>query len=157
MSWPQLATLGATEANIQLKMQVWADGLGNTRANTLQTCQVARLGRLVKGIEDGVNAARDPETPPVRYRIWIDSLCVPVAPRPEDAPDPERLRIYNLALGRMKDVYIKSAHVLVLDRTLMSYESGRMHQAEILLRIFASSQWMRRLWCLQGISLPLSP
>lgn len=138
-------------------MQVWADGLGNTKANTLQTCQVARLGRLVKAVESDFNATRDPETPPVRYRLWIDSLCVPVAPRPGDAFDPERLRIYNLALGRMKDVYIKAAHVLVLDKALMSYESDRMHQAEVLLRIFASSQWMRRLWCLQGESLPLSP
>ncbi|KAK4228128.1 hypothetical protein QBC38DRAFT_168864 [Podospora fimiseda] len=128
---------------------VWADGLGNTKANTLQTCQVARLGRLVKAVEDDFNA-KSPEQPPVKYCLWIDTLCVPVAPRPEDEPvDPERLRIYHLALGRMKDVYVDAAHVLVLDKALMIYEAETRHPAEALLRIFASSQWMRRLWCLQ--------
>ncbi|KAK3990671.1 hypothetical protein QBC44DRAFT_60384 [Cladorrhinum sp. PSN332] len=127
---------------------VWADGLGNTKANTLQTCQVARLGRLIKAVEDDFNA-RNPEQPPVKYRVWIDTLCVPVAPRPGETVEPERLRIYNLALGRMKDVYIGAAHVLVLDKALNIYDIEGLHQAEALLRVFASSQWMRRLWCLQ--------
>ncbi|KAK4163093.1 hypothetical protein QBC43DRAFT_320507 [Cladorrhinum sp. PSN259] len=128
---------------------VWADGLGNTKANTLQTCQISRLGRLVKAVEDDYNK-KYPEQPPVKYRLWIDTLCVPVAPRAEEGPvEPERLRIYNLALGRMKDVYMGAAHVLVLDKALNSYDIDGLHPAEALLRVFASSQWMRRLWCLQ--------
>ncbi|KAK4185118.1 hypothetical protein QBC35DRAFT_465879 [Podospora australis] len=132
---------------------VWADGLGNTKGNTLHRCQIARLGRLLHAVEEDVRA-RDPEEKDIKYRLWIDTLCVPVAPKDTDE-DPlpevmaERRRIYHLALGRMAEVYQSAAHVLVLDQTLSFFPAEDVHPATALLRIFASSQWMRRLWCLQ--------
>ena len=86
-----------------------------------------------------------------KYRLWIDTLCVPVAPK--DASEnnhAERLMVYHMALGRMKDIYKKATHVLVLDMALSVHNAQELSPATVLMRVFGSSLWMRRLWCLQG-------
>ncbi|KAK5657621.1 hypothetical protein OQA88_2693 [Cercophora sp. LCS_1] len=119
---------------------VWADGLGNTKDNTLQRCQIVRLRRLVSAIEDFV-WAQDNSKPRPKYCIWVDTLCCPVAKL-----EPE----YNkLSLLRMKTVYEQATHVLVLDKALSIHDAEKLHPATALLRIFGSSIWMRRLWTLQ--------
>ncbi|KAK0610757.1 hypothetical protein B0T14DRAFT_557920 [Immersiella caudata] len=126
---------------------VWADGLGNTKDNTLQKCQIARLRRLVSAVEDTV-WAQDDSKPRPKYHIWVDTLCCPVAKL-----EPE----YNkLSLLRMKTVYEQATHVLVLDLALSIHEAEGLRPATILLRIFGSSIWMRRLWTLQGSYPPFA-
>lgn len=113
--------------------QVWANGLGNPAKNALPRCQLARLANLV------ANLPRDAETSEP-YRLWIDTLCCPV--------DPDDKLI---SLQRIADVYRKADHVLVLDTTLTAVKYEDTHAAELLVRTFLCSPWMRRLWTLQGI------
>lgn len=75
-----------------------------------------------------------------RYRIWIDTLCCPI-----------ELEGKLIALERIAGVYRNAAHVLVLDSTLTGLNSQDTHPAELLLRIYCASPWMRRLWTLQGM------
>ncbi|KAK3687901.1 hypothetical protein B0T22DRAFT_535200 [Podospora appendiculata] len=119
---------------------VWADGLGNPHANTLHTCEIERLRALLKPIE-GHHGETHPDSPHPVYHLWIDTLCCPVG-RLEPVCN-------KISLNRMKAVYEKAAHVLVLDRALTGHAAEGLHPATALLRIFASSMWMRRLWTLQ--------
>jgi hypothetical protein len=52
------------------------------------------------------------------------------------------------ALSKMRHVYEKASAVLVLDSWLMTCDSSRLSQSEILMRIFHST-WNRRLWTYQ--------
>lgn len=121
--------------------QVWADGLGNTQDNALQKCQVTKLRHLVYAVEEAV-WRKETSNPRPKYHLWIDTLCCPVA----------RLEPHcnNIALMRMKAVYSHAAHVLVLDLALSLHDAEGLSPSTLLLRIFASSIWMRRLWTLQG-------
>ncbi|KAK3324453.1 hypothetical protein B0T19DRAFT_477349 [Cercophora scortea] len=119
---------------------VWADGLGNPHANTLHTCEIERLRTLLKPVEDH-HAEIHPDEPRPVYHLWIDTLCCPVG-RLEPVCN-------KISLNRMKAVYEKAAHVLVLDLALTGHAAEGLHPATILLRIFATSMWMRRLWTLQ--------
>lgn len=49
----------------------------------------------------------------------------------------------------MKSVYEQATHVLVLDAALSVHDAAPLTAADVLLRCFASSIWMRRLWTLQ--------
>ncbi|KAM7206077.1 hypothetical protein V8F20_002859 [Naviculisporaceae sp. PSN 640] len=119
---------------------VWADGLGNTRGNSLQRCQIARLRKLISDVELAYHLA-NPDQPRPKYRLWIDTLCCPVSGLHPTTN--------GISLTRMKSVYEQAAHVLVLDAALSVHEAARLTPADILLRCFASSIWMRRLWTLQ--------
>ncbi|KAK4207380.1 hypothetical protein QBC37DRAFT_96378 [Rhypophila decipiens] len=158
-SWPILVfeeVAGADGAEVEVRLgvkefvkgvdeyvalsHVWADGLGNTRGNSLQKCQIARLQRLISGVEKAVHVA-NPSQPRPKYHLWIDTLCCPVASLNPDTN--------GISLMRMKSVYECAAHVLVLDLALSVHEVGPLTAVEALLRVFASSIWMRRLWTLQ--------
>ena len=106
---------------------VWADGMGNPKANSLPQCQLARLSDIVDSMDDGGQ----------RAMIWLDTFCCPV--------DPDAKKI---ALSRMRRTYFETRKVLVLDSTLYCYNSQDLQPAEINARIL-TSPWMRRLWCLQ--------
>jgi hypothetical protein len=75
-----------------------------------------------------------------QYRLWVDTLCCPT-----------ELGGKLIALERIASVYRNAAHVLVLDASLSGFNSQDTHPAELLLRIYGASPWMRRLWTLQGI------
>lgn len=81
---------------------------------------------------------REPGTmePP---RLWVDTLCCPLEP---DAK--------VISLERIANVYKSAHHVLVLDKSLMGVTYEGTHVAELLVRAFGCSPWMRRLWTLQG-------
>ncbi|KAH7303243.1 hypothetical protein B0I35DRAFT_485367 [Stachybotrys elegans] len=118
---------------------VWADGLGNPRKNAIQICQLDRLATLVANLQSDM----EPHTS-TQYRLWIDTLCCPVE--------------YSgkmIALGRIVQVYRDATHVLVLDSSISSY-SAHSNPAELLLRAFCTSLWMRRLWTLQEGALSKS-
>ena len=118
---------------------VWADGLGNAKANALPRCQLLRLSKLTEGLR----MTLDPEKPPVELLLWCDTLCCPVTPG----------KAKNQVLARMKDIYEQATGVLVLDASLILHESKAVGPEEICAMIL-SSGWMRRLWTLQEGVLP---
>lgn len=81
-----------------------------------------------------------------QYRIWIDTLCCPI-----------ELGGKLIALERIASVYRNATHVLVLDAALTGFDSQDTHPAELLLRVYGASPWMRRLWTLQGILIQMIP
>jgi hypothetical protein len=70
-------------------------------------------------------------------RIWIDTICVPLA-------KPTR----EIAIANMKKIYSAATMIIVLDAELMELEYKKCSEGEILLRI-ALSGWMRRCWTYQ--------
>ena len=117
---------------------VWADGLGNTRRNSLPLCQLitlrARLFRLLEIYW----------TSPTRPRImafWIDTLCIPLTPKVTR----------KKAITKMHDVYRQSMAALVLDAGLMQH-SCPSDPLEVLVRV-QTSDWSRRLWTYQEAAL----
>ncbi|QUC17658.1 uncharacterized protein UV8b_01899 [Ustilaginoidea virens] len=110
---------------------VWANGLGNPASNSLPRCQMARIAKLVADLPRDAGTAGPP-------RLWLDTLCCPV-----------ELQTKMISLERIADVYRKAYHVLVLDTSLTAYKHEGSHPAELLVRAFGCSPWMRRLWTLQ--------
>jgi hypothetical protein len=112
--------------------------MGNPHENALPGCQIVKVDKLIANLQRAVEG--DPSPPPDKiYRMWIDPLLCPVELKPK-----------ILSLERIADVYEQATCVLVLDASLMQYSTTEMDAAEILLRIFSTSAWMRRLWTLQG-------
>ncbi|EMD36270.1 hypothetical protein CERSUDRAFT_95612 [Gelatoporia subvermispora B] len=104
---------------------VWADGLGNPYQNSLPTCQNRRL----------------------RAALWIDTLCIPVAP--------EFKEYRKLAIRLLSRTYSEAIAVLVLDRELCRFQSRPVPHLEIGIRMMCSG-WMKRLWTLQEASIAVS-
>jgi hypothetical protein len=98
---------------------VWADGLGNPDANSLPKCKLFHLQRLVKSVtKDSENGQSSQESP----LIWLDTLCCPA----QDGPGKQT------AIEKIRFVYRKAQHVLVLDAGLMSYDSKSQEWPELL-------------------------
>ncbi|KAG5973860.1 hypothetical protein E4U55_000231 [Claviceps digitariae] len=110
---------------------VWANGLGNPVTTSLPRCQIARVAKLVAALPLAPGTS---ETP----RLWLDTLCCPIEPQAK-----------LISLARIADVYRKAHHVLVLDTSLTAFKYDASHPAELLVRAFVCSPWMRRLWTLQ--------
>ncbi|EGX96191.1 HET domain protein [Cordyceps militaris CM01] len=119
---------------------VWADGLGNPRVNAVPNCQVVRIANAVAGLNRTMNTGDGSQS---EYRIWLDTICCPV-----------ELSGKAIALERISDVYKNSSHVLILDSSLTCLNTTTCDVAEMLLRSFSCSAWMRRLWTLQEAILP---
>lgn len=117
--------------------------MGNPTANSLPACQINKVASLVSQLQTTASAGKDssPSTDKfdINYRVWIDPLLCPIEAEGK-----------KLSLQRIPDVYRNATHVLVLDASLMEYSAEDLPPEEILLRIFSSSAWMRRLWTLQG-------
>lgn len=133
---------------------VWAQGLGNKRANALPQCQISHLRDLVADIDGS------PDTTAVLF--WIDTLCVPFASG----------NAKKRAITRMKEIYRKAQTVLVLDEELRQvpcpfpyiptasyertpnnhnnpdFETINSKLRELYIRLYISP-WFRRLWTLQ--------
>ena len=118
---------------------VWADGLGNPKANSLPRCQLLQLSNLARRLKARLSL----QIPQTELLLWCDTLCCPV--------NPQWAR--NRVLADMKNIYEQATCVLVLDASLKSYESEIMGPEEICARILTSG-WMRRLWTLQEGALP---
>ncbi|KAF8173740.1 hypothetical protein K438DRAFT_1849896 [Mycena galopus ATCC 62051] len=117
---------------------VWADGLGNPFDNSLPKCQIQRLLDFITNLTEAFTFR------PRRVALWIDTLCIPVAPH---------LREYRKAAIRLLDrTYAKAEGVLVLDRELCSFESRRASILELSIRLTCSG-WLKRLWTLQEASV----
>ena len=117
---------------------VWADGLGNTRRNSLPLCQLITLRtRLFRLLE---NYWTSPKSPRI-MAFWIDTLCVPLTPKVTR----------KKAITKMQDVYRQSMAALVLDAGLMQH-SCPSDPLEVLVRV-QTSDWSRRLWTYQEAAL----
>ncbi|KAJ6789168.1 hypothetical protein PWT90_03292 [Aphanocladium album] len=121
---------------------VWADGLGNPLSNALPNCQVVKIAKSVAQLNQALNSNEDARC---EYRLWVDTICCPV-----------ELQGKAIALERIADVYKNSTHVLVLDSSVSFLNSTTSDVAEMLLRAFSCSAWMRRLWTFQEAILPKS-
>jgi hypothetical protein len=119
---------------------VWADGLGNPRANALPRCQMVRLTHMVRSLSSLV----------WKY-FWLDTICVPPDSALDalEASESQRQRAaQGSALTKMRQTYERSACVIVLDSWIISDAHKEMTDAEKLMRIF-SSGWNTRLWTYQ--------
>lgn len=114
---------------------VWADGLGNPTGNTLPSCQLLEIQRVVNSAYYSDTSIENPEPVP----FWVDTLCVPVVDNNID--------YRKLAIQRMRSTYQNAKKVLVLDKEVLAgskIASPRERIARIVL-----STWMRRLWTFQ--------
>lgn len=118
---------------------VWADGLGNAKANALPRCQLLHLSKLVQSMSPK-STPKDAQT---ELLFWCDTLCCPVVPG----------EAKNKVLAQMKSIYERATCVLVLDASIRLHESEGMDPEEACTRILVSG-WMRRLWTLQEGALP---
>ncbi|KAK6433211.1 hypothetical protein LTR95_010612 [Oleoguttula sp. CCFEE 5521] len=125
---------------------IWADGLGNKNANSLNNCKLRDLCHLVQKLPSpGSGTTRvvatgrflSSESRDSCPLIWLDTLCCPVSSAHK-----------KLALRRMQQVYANASSVLVLDASLRSCTSDSMGPLQILARIF-TSRWLGRVWTLQ--------
>lgn len=113
---------------------VWSDGLGNTKGNQMNQCQLARVQKAVdrlyqEDLADNVDC---------RW-WWLDTLCVP---KGETYKKEE-----SDTISRMKEIYTRADKVLVIDSGLSTCDEST-HVLEILAR-FRLSNWIRRLWTIQ--------
>ena len=125
--------LGVTGEYIAIS-HVWIEGLGNTTANALPSCQLHHIQNMV-------------DNTPERSRgkhtfFWIDTLCVP-----QDKTKPHLTVFRQKAVRSMHLVYSSACAVLVLDAELQT-TSILATAEEQLGRLFCSS-WFRRFWTLQ--------
>ncbi|RPB01932.1 hypothetical protein L873DRAFT_1834398 [Choiromyces venosus 120613-1] len=113
---------------------VWAQGLGNAHANSLPSCQLAKIKRMVSGIHPMNSEHSAPQ-----LGVWMDTLCIPVAPHLK--------ALRKLSIARLEETYRNAEQILVVDKDLMgaSRLASRIEKATRLL----CSAWMRRLWTYQ--------
>jgi hypothetical protein len=116
---------------------VWADGLGNAKANSLPQCQLRRIYNLLTSFctEEFIEGGQK------RPYLWLDTLCCPV--------DPEHKL---LALAKMPEAYREASHELVLDSSLIEIDYRHLQPIEVMSRVF-SSGWIFRLWTLNEANL----
>jgi hypothetical protein len=119
---------------------VWAEGLGNPHSNSLPTCSLNWVSRLVNQLYRFPTSAPDSIQP-----FWIDTLCVPIAPR----------EMWLRAMNRLRTPYSNAVHVLVLDSYLYTQNSSEISPMEIWARVLCCS-WSRRLWTFQEARLALN-
>lgn len=113
---------------------VWSDGLGNPHENTMPSCQLQTLNKLVQSLYRGKGG-------PIPF--WIDTLCCPA-----NSSNGKRMAIW-----KMRDTYAYANKVLVLDNALRSMEVTGRSVAELAFYI-RSSNWSSRLWTFQEGVLP---
>jgi len=137
---------------------VWADGLGNTSANSLPTCQMARLRRLVNKFQPIVNNPLKQSRPPLLKdeasselniqhcpHIWIDTLCIPrESLSASESERQEMNQCRQLAIMRMNDTFARADAVLALDAELVKIPCNRP-LPELIVRLMICG-WMKRLW-----------
>ena len=118
---------------------VWADGLGNPRENALPCCQLNFLREKMDSLRPLLDIPDNLE-----ILLWCDTLCCPA----------EAGEAKNIALKQMKSVYLRASYVLVLDKSLRSWDIKEHDLDEAAMRI-ATCSWVRRLWTLQEAALSL--
>lgn len=111
---------------------VWAEGLGNPHSNSLPSCSLDWVSRLVNALP------RDKETDATTTPFWIDTVCVPIRPK----------EMHAMAMNRLRMPYQEAQYVLVLDSYLYTQKASELSALEIWCRVLCSS-WAQRLWTFQ--------
>ncbi|KAL9029666.1 MAG: hypothetical protein Q9196_002120 [Gyalolechia fulgens] len=119
---------------------VWADGLGNPNANALPRCQMQRLTNMVQSLSGQSDIL-----------FWLDTICVPpdtALANMNPSISKKQRQAQDQAIVKMRQTYVESSHVLVLDTWVMLNAVSAMSDVEKLMRIFCSG-WNTRLWTYQ--------
>ncbi|KAJ5702865.1 hypothetical protein N7488_010413 [Penicillium malachiteum] len=140
---------------------VWSDGLGNTKGNSLPSCQLQILfekaSLLLNDKEyvpryEGVYGPLHTGTARLAHfagnsamfnkketvHLWIDTLCIP-----------HRRDVRKLAIQRIREVYLNAYRTMILDSEMRQIVSKDTANFELLQRVQICSGWMRRAWTLQ--------
>jgi hypothetical protein len=136
---PSLSSLDdAAMGSKQLSIfsHVWSDGLGNPKENRLPLCQLKRFHAIINTLPRRKHWAGRSIITGV-YRIWIDTLCIPL--------DHETRK---KAIGMLKRYYSYANVTIVLDKSLNTLSRADFSSGELLLRI-ALSPWMSRCWTME--------
>ena len=104
---------------------VWSDGLGNPHANAIHRCQLSRISKLVRSLN---------QEEPIAF--WIDTICCPQSLGPKQA-----------VILRMREIYEKADNVLILDSLIIS-ATFAVSITDAFLLLYMSG-WFTRLWTLQ--------
>ena len=123
---------------------VWSDGLGNDAANELPLCRVKGLVEAVKKLEGSKQELRSgsefgPSRLDTQDPFWIDTLAIPVQTKHK--------HLRKRAIKNMNSVYQTAESTIVVDKGLMSQQSGSTY-SDTAMRI-GRCLWMTRLWTLQ--------
>ncbi|KAI5839389.1 hypothetical protein DFP73DRAFT_634592 [Morchella snyderi] len=115
---------------------VWAQGLGNVRANSLPRCQLFHLRAATRELVLQTSTEEQVLEQPA---IWIDTLCIPVHP---DLKEDRKAAI--VSLGK---IFKEASQVLVLDADMQTCpkNASRLERGTRL----QCAGWMRRLWTYQ--------
>lgn len=140
---------------------VWSGGLGNVNANSMFSCQLRQLRRLLQSIREnadddldrdrgskkGAGMKRDlravfrlkplPQQPVL---LWIDTLCVPVGSENE--------QVRQMAIAQMAQIYVEAQCVLVVDPELQRMECKNLPDEELFASLLCSA-WNSRSWTFQ--------
>ncbi|KAL8654999.1 MAG: hypothetical protein Q9210_001161 [Variospora velana] len=172
-SFPLIEIQTHTDGGIELKVHkykmglryvavshVWSGGLGNAKANSMRSCQLGYLRKLLHDLRgsgdddlDRRHGSRklDDSIDDLRVRfgfsrkempllIWIDTLCIPVGPQHSIA--------YTKTLQRMAQIYVTAQCTVVLDPELQEMNHRPLQVEQTYAHILCSS-WQSRSWTFQ--------
>jgi hypothetical protein len=152
------------EGNLEYKYtaisHVWAGGLGNPQSNALPSCQVVRLWNIIKELPDvqamdiediGSQKADRIDEKLVRLAesvrravrsqctvyFWLDTLCIPLDPKPRQR-----------AIDSMARIYAGAETVLVLDQSMQRLSNIDPRHHTFMTHLTISAR-MARSWPLQ--------
>ena len=88
---------------------VWSDGLGNSEANELFSCQWRRVQSLVDDVFPH-------DFKPTSTPFWLDIICIPVYKNINHTADQcRRRKLREASIQRMRQIYCEADHVLIVD------------------------------------------
>lgn len=162
----EVQRMKATSSYVAIS-HVWSGGMGNSKANSLPTCVLERLGKRLEDLPvsprenpaqwlTGITAMTTFALRRSGFRMqkkkpqlfWLDTLCIPVNVEHEDL----RLKAINM----MALIYATAAQVLVLDSELQQLHVGGSQDLQIdnsqepeVLGHLLCCAWQTRCWTLQ--------
>ncbi|KAL8809381.1 MAG: hypothetical protein Q9200_003469 [Gallowayella weberi] len=157
---PEIIESGAGLRYVALS-HVWSGGLGNVGANSMFSCQLRKLQRLLlkvrengdddldrdRGSKKTAGLKRDfratlrlKSLPQQPVLLWIDTLCVPVGSK--------NVQAQQMAIAQMAQIYVEAQCVLVVDPELQMMESKDLPDVELFASVLCSA-WNSRSWTFQ--------
>lgn len=99
---------------------VWAQVLGNPKANAFPSCQILRLKRL------SADLVWSSTRHAAQTAFWIDTLCIPI--------DPVRKELRKLAITQLANTFRQARQAVVLDADTPR-SSRRCSRTELATRL----------------------
>lgn len=144
---------------------VWSGGLGNVNANSMFSCQLRKLHRLLQTIRENGDDDLDRDRGSRKTRgmkrdlraslrmkplpqqpvlLWIDTLCIPVGD--------ENAQTKQMAITQMAQIYVQAQCVLVVDPELQKMKYKDLPDEELFASVQCSS-WNSRSWTFQEAAM----